>query len=149
MSFDVLGQAVSYNFTIFAINQGMKKYQEQDPDQLGKYIIENIQEKKGQNIVSIDLSKTDNSVCEFFIITHADSDTQVRAIARHIEESLAERHRTKPLHTEGYQNAQWILLDFNSVVVHVFLEEIRKYYKLEDLWADAEIEIISQPEADF
>ena len=127
----------------------MKNKQEQDSEKLGKTIIECIQEKKGLNIVSIDLSKTDNSVCEFFIITHADSDTQVRAIAKHIEKSLRDKHQLRAFHAEGYENAQWVLLDFASIVVHVFLEDIRKYYKLEELWADAEVEIISEQEADF
>jgi ribosome-associated protein len=127
----------------------MKNKQEADSDLLGKYIIDCIKEKKGQNIVHIDLSKTDNSVCEFFIITHADSSTQVRAIANHIEESLKTRHQTRALHAEGYENAHWILLDYNSVVVHVFQEQIREYYKLEELWADAEIELIGEPEAEF
>ena len=127
----------------------MKNKQEEDSNLLGREIINCIKEKKGQNIVQIDLSKTDNSVCEFFIITHADSDTQVRAIAKHIEESLKNKHQTRALHAEGYENAHWILLDYNSVVVHVFLEQIREYYKLEELWADAEIELISEPEAEF
>jgi ribosome-associated protein len=127
----------------------MKKKQVQGSDLLGKSIIDCIQEKKGQNIVHIDLSKTDNSVCDFFIIAHADSGTQVRAIANHVEESLKKKYKTRALHAEGYENAQWILLDYNSIVVHIFLEQIREYYKLEELWADAEIEMISEPEADF
>lgn len=127
----------------------MKKKQEKDSEQLGKNIIECIKEKKGLRIVNIDLTKTDNSVCDFFIITHADSDTQVRAIAKHIEETVKEKHHFKPLHAEGYENAQWVLLDYGNIIVHIFLEDIRKYYKLEELWADAEVEIISEPEADF
>lgn len=127
----------------------MKNKQEHDPEVLGKTIVGCIQEKKGQGIVSINLSKTDNSVCEFFIITHADSGTQVKAIAKHIEGSLKERHQIRAMHAEGYENAQWVLLDYNSIVVHVFLDNIRDYYKLEELWADAEIERISEPEADF
>ena len=127
----------------------MKNMQEPGTDLLGKIIIESIKEKKGQNIVHIDLTGTDNSVCEFFIITHADSGTQVRAIANHIEENLKKKHAIRAYHTEGYENAHWILLDYNSIVVHVFLEQIRNYYKLEELWADAEIELISEPEADF
>ena len=127
----------------------MKNKQEQDSEQQGKNIIECIKEKKGLNIVSIDLSKIEHAVCDYFIITHADSDTQVRAIAKHIEEILNEKHHFKPLHTEGYENAQWVLLDYGSIIVHIFQEEIRKYYKLEELWADAEVEIISEPEADF
>lgn len=127
----------------------MKNNQEYNPEVLGKTIVTSIQEKKGQGIVHINLSKIYNSVCEFFIITHADSSTQVKAIARHIEDSLKERHQTRVLHTEGYENAQWVLLDYNSIVVHVFQERIRDYYKLEELWADAKIERISEPETDF
>ena len=127
----------------------MKNNQEHGPEALGKTIIDCIQEKKGQGIVHINLSKTDNSICEFFIISHADSNTQVKAIARHIENSLKDRHQTRALHAEGYENAQWILLDYNSIVVHIFQEHIREYYKLEELWEDAEIERIIEPEADF
>lgn len=127
----------------------MKNKEENDPAVLGKTIVDCIQEKKGLGIVNINLSKTGNSVCEFFIIAHADSDTQVRAIAKHIENSLKKQHRARALHAEGYENAQWVLLDYNSIVVHVFQEHIRDYYKLEELWADAEIERISEPEADF
>ena len=123
--------------------------QEPGTDLLGKTIIDSIQEKKGQNIVHIDLTRIDNSVCEYFIITHADSGTQVKAIANHIEESLKKKLAVRAYHTEGYENAQWILLDYNSIVVHVFLEQIRDYYKLEELWADAKIELIGEPEADF
>ena len=126
----------------------MNSKQETDK-KLGNTIIDCIKEKKGQNIVHIDLSKTDNSVCEFFIIAHADSTVQVKAIAKHIEDSLREKRGVRPYHAEGYENAQWILLDYNSIVVHVFLEHIRDYYKLEELWADAEIEVISETEADF
>lgn len=115
----------------------------------GKVIIDCIQERKGQNIVHIDLSKTDNSVCEFFIITHADSGTQVKAIASHIEEVLKDKYGIRAFHAEGYENAQWILLDYNSIVVHIFLDNTRDYYKLEELWADAKIEMISEPEAEF
>jgi len=127
----------------------MKNKQDQDSEQLGNTIIDCIQEKKGRNIVNIDLTKTDNSVCDFFIITHADSDTQVRAIGKHIEESLRKKLQVKPFHAEGYENAQWVLLDFSNIIVHIFMDEIRRYYKLEELWADAEVEIISEQEADF
>ena len=112
--------------------------QEISSDDIGKIIIESIQEKKGQEIVHLNLTKTGNSVCEFFIIAHADSSTQVKAIAQNIEETLRRKHKTRALHAEGYENAQWVLLDFNTVVVHIFQPEIRAYYKLEELWEDAE-----------
>ena len=124
--------------------------QEISLENIGKIIIESIQEKKGQEIVNLNLSKTGNSVCEFFIIAQADSSTQVKAIARNIEETLRKKHKTRALHAEGYENAQWILLDFNTVVVHIFQPEIRGYYKLEELWEDAEIaKIEEQGAVDF
>ena len=126
----------------------MNKTQESAPDNLGGIIINCIQEKKGSGIVQINLTKAENSVCEFFIIAHGDSGTQVKAVARHIEEYLRKHYKIRPLHTEGYENAQWVLLDYNSVVVHIFQHETREYYKLEELWADAELEIISEPGSD-
>ncbi len=122
----------------------MNKTQESAPDNLGRTIIDCIQEKKGSGIVHINLTKTNNSVCEFFIIAHGDSNTQVKAIAAHIEDYLRKQYKIRPLHTEGYENAQWVLLDYNSIVVHIFQQETREYYKLEELWADAELEIISE-----
>ncbi len=119
----------------------MNNTQESAPGKLGMTIIDCIQEKKGSDIVQINLTKTDNSVCDFFIIAHGDSNTQVKAIAAHIEDYLKKQCKIRPLHTEGYENAQWVLLDYNSIVVHIFQQEIREYYKLEELWADAEIEI--------
>ena len=119
----------------------MNKTQESAPGRLGRTIIDCIQEKKGSDIVQINLTNTDNSVCEFFIIAHGDSSTQVKAIAAHIDNYLRKQYKIRPLHTEGYENAQWVLLDYNSIVVHIFQQETREYYKLEELWADAEIEI--------
>ena len=122
----------------------MNKTQESAPDNLGRKIIECIQEKKGSGIVQINLTNTNNSVCEFFIIAHGDSSTQVKAIASYIENHLKKQYKIRPLHTEGYENAQWVLLDYNNIVVHIFQQATREYYKLEELWADAELEIISE-----
>ena len=130
---------------IFAIKQRMNINQESTQDILGRDIITCIQEKKGADIVQINLTNTDNSVCEFFIIAHGDTGIQVKAIAGHIEDYLRKAHKIRPLHTEGYENAQWVLLDYNSIVVHIFQQETREYYKLEELWADAELEMISEP----
>ncbi len=120
----------------------MNKTQESAPDNLGRTIIDCIQEKKGSGIVQINLTKIDNSVCEYFIVAHADSNTQVKAIASHIDNHLRKQYKIKPLHSEGYENAQWVLLDYNSIIVHIFQQETRNFYKLEELWADAELEII-------
>jgi len=121
----------------------MNKTQESAPGKLDRIIIDCIQEKKGSAIVQINLATTDNSVCDLFIIASGDSSTQVKAIAAHIEDYLKKQYKIRPLHTEGYENAQWILLDYNNIVVHIMQQETREYYKLEELWADAELEIIN------
>jgi ribosome-associated protein len=124
----------------------MTKKKDADPLTLEERIIESIREKKGRNIINIDLTKLNNSICEYFVITHGDSDTQVRAIAQNIEEKVKKHQKLNTLHAEGYQNAQWILLDFNTVVVHIFQERTRNYYKLEELWADGKVTVYPEEE---
>ena len=102
-------------------------------------IIEAISEKKGENIQSLNLSKIDGTVTDFFVITNANSSTQVDAIAQEIERTTREKLKQKVWKKEGYENSQWILLDYGSIVVHVFQTPYREFYKLEELWADAEI----------
>lgn len=114
----------------------MRKKKVEVPLKLEDRIIESIREKKGKNTINIDLTKLNNSICEFFIISQGESNTQVRAIAQNIEEKVKKHLNQKTSHTEGYENAQWILLDYNSVVVHIFQQVTRNYYKLEELWAD-------------
>ncbi|HBS88681.1 MAG: ribosome silencing factor [Bacteroidetes bacterium GWF2_38_335] len=108
-------------------------------DQLLKAIIEGIKEKKGSDIISIDLSKHQNVVCRYFVICHADSTTQVNAIAGSIEEFTRNTLNEKVWKREGTENSQWILLDYASIVVHVFQTQYRNFYNLENLWADAKI----------
>ena len=100
-------------------------------------IIRAIQDKKGKNIVSLDLSKIDGAICSCFIVCNADSTTQVAAIAAGIEEQVLETHGEKVWRVEGQQNALWIAMDYVDVVVHIFQTELREFYKLEELWADA------------
>ena len=95
-------------------------------------IIRAIQDKKGKNIVSLDLSKIDGAICSCFIVCNADSTTQVAAIAAGIEEQVLETLGEKVWRVEGQQNALWI-----AMVVHIFQTELREFYKLEELWADA------------
>ena len=99
-------------------------------------IIESIKEKKGREIVSINLIKTGSSVCDYFVICHADSTTQVSAIAGSVERKVKEGLKINPGHIEGLQNAQWVLMDYANIVVHIFQTEYRTFYALEDLWAD-------------
>lgn len=102
-----------------------------------KTIIAAIQEKKGTNIISLDLRKIDEAVSDFFIVCEADSQPQVRAIAENVEERVREKCDEKPYHKEGYQALQWVLIDYVNVVVHVMQPETRKFYKLEEMWSDA------------
>ena len=100
-------------------------------------IIRAIQDKKGKNIVSLDLSKIDGAICSCFIVCNADSTTQVAAIAAGNEEQVLETLGEKVWRVEGQQNALWIAMDYVDVVVHIFQTELREFYKLEELWADA------------
>lgn len=110
-----------------------------ESDVLVETVIKAIQDKKGENIVSINLKKINAAVCSYFVICEANSRTQVSAIAESVEEIVKKDIGQKPYHTEGYQNAEWILIDYVDVVVHVFQRSIRALYRLEDLWADGEM----------
>jgi ribosome-associated protein len=102
-------------------------------------IIDGMQEKKAKNITIINLTGIENSVADFFVICDADSKTHVEAIADSVDEVVQKTTNERPFHAEGFENAEWILMDYINVVVHVFQKEIRDYYNLEALWADAEI----------
>lgn len=100
-------------------------------------IIEGILQKKGQEIVDIDLTKINSTLCDHFVVCHAESGTQVGAIADSVEKRVKEQLNIRVGHREGIQNATWVLLDFRDIVVHIFQKEIREYYQLEALWGDA------------
>jgi ribosome-associated protein len=102
-----------------------------------KSIIKAIQEKKGENIISLDLRKIPEAVSDFFIICEAASTTQVKAIADSVEEEVKKNCDELPYKHEGRQTFQWVLIDYVNVVVHVMLPENRRFYKLEDMWSDA------------
>lgn len=102
-------------------------------------IVEAMLEKKAQNIVSLNLSLLDNSVCKYFVICNADSTTQVAAIAENVEDSTREQLGERVWRKNGLDNSLWVILDYGDIVVHVFQTECRNFYKLEDLWADAEL----------
>lgn len=105
---------------------------------LFKSIINAIQEKKGENIISLDLRKIPEAVADFFIICEASSSTQVKAIADYIEFHTKKTVNETPYRVEGQHGGQWVLVDFVNVVVHVMQPETRKFYKLEEMWSDAE-----------
>lgn len=108
-------------------------------DKLVDAAVEGILEVKGRNISILDLRKIHNRVSDYYIICQADSNTQVNAIAGSVEEIVKKRVGDRPYHTEGFQNSEWILVDYVTVVVHIFQTQIRNFYNLEALWADAEI----------
>ncbi len=104
-----------------------------------KAIIHAIQEKKGENIVSLDLRKIPEAVADFFIICQASNNTQLKAIADFIEEDVKLKCGEPPYKHEGKQAQQWILIDYVNVVVHIMLPEPRKFYQLEEMWSDASV----------
>ncbi|MFW5792841.1 MAG: ribosome silencing factor [Bacteroidota bacterium] len=106
-------------------------------DKILNFAIEGIKEKKGHDIVYMDLKKLNSSICDYFVICHGTSSTQVLAIAESIEKQVKINTGLNPSWREGVANAEWILLDYVDVVVHVFKEEVREFYQLETLWADA------------
>ncbi|MBR4147637.1 MAG: ribosome silencing factor [Bacteroidales bacterium] len=114
------------------------RHQSENTEQLVATIVEAMDSLKGKEIVTLDLRETGTSVTDYFVICHANSKTQVDAIADKIIDEVFDKNRIKPYHVEGRDNTEWILIDFVDVVVHVFLQSMRKYYQLEELWADAE-----------
>ena len=102
-----------------------------------KSIIKAIQDKKGEGIVSLDLRKIHEAVADFFVICQASSTTQVKAIADAIELEVKAELDENPYRHEGQQSAQWILIDYVNVVVHIMQPETRKFYRLEEMWSDA------------
>jgi ribosome-associated protein len=108
-------------------------------DVLLNSIVEGIFEKKGLNVLKIDLRKLENRITDYFVICHATSTTQVSAICDSVEDVARIQAGEKPLHVEGLDNCYWVLLDYGTVIVHIFLEEYRNFYSLESLWGDAVI----------
>lgn len=106
---------------------------------LVKYAVKGIEEKKGNEIVCINLKKIPNNACDYFVVCEGNSRTQVQAIAGSVEEFVEKNTGTRPWHVEGLENGEWVLLDYVDVAVHVFQPEARSHYSLENLWADAEI----------
>ena len=105
-----------------------------------KTIIRAIQDKKGEDLVSLDLRKIPEAVADFFIICSASNQPQIRAISDSIEEEVKKNTGESPYHHEGKQNLQWVLIDYVNVVVHIMMPEQRKFYRLEEMWSDAPLE---------
>ncbi|NNC95899.1 MAG: ribosome silencing factor [Chitinophagales bacterium] len=102
-------------------------------------VVDAILDKKGNDVVSLDLSEVSEAISDYFIICHGDSSTQVQAIADHIRDKIKKDYKQVPAFVEGYNNLEWILLDYIDIVVHVFHREARLKYQLEELWNDATV----------
>lgn len=113
-----------------------------ETEELVKRIAEGIQEKKGKDIVVADLTDTDNSVCKYFVICEGNTPTQVAAIADSVNDYVRIHLGVKPSVVEGLRNARWVAMDYSDVLVHIFVPEDRAFYNLENLWADARLNMI-------
>ncbi|MCQ6961374.1 MULTISPECIES: ribosome silencing factor [Mucilaginibacter] len=106
---------------------------------ISELAIHGMQEKKGNDLVRLDLRNINSSVADYFVICHADSATQVKAIANSVEEEIYKAVQQDPWRKEGLEYGEWILLDYIDVVIHIFRTDKREFYGVEDLWGDAEI----------
>ncbi|MCV6631471.1 MAG: ribosome silencing factor [Flavobacteriaceae bacterium] len=106
-------------------------------DQLLSVIITGVEEVKGHDIQLLDLRNIDNTVCDYFILCNGTSNTHVNAIVNSIQKIVSKKLKDKPWHIEGTENAEWVLMDYVNVVVHVFQKHIREFYDIEGLWGDA------------
>lgn len=118
-----------------------KKRKVLDVESLVESIVDAILDKKGKEVTSLEIGKLPNSVCDYFIICHADSTTQVHAIAENVEVKIKENLNEKVWKSAGYDNSIWVVLDYVNVVVHIFQTEWRSFYKIEELWADAQTKL--------
>ena len=108
-------------------------------DDLLSSIIKGIEDVKGLDIDILDLRGIDNSVCDYFVICNGNSNTQVNAIVGSVQKGVSKELKDKPWHIEGTDIGEWVLMDYVSIVVHVFQKHIREYYNIESLWGDAKI----------
>ena len=112
-------------------------------DELIAAILKAIDEIKGVDVQILDLREIENTVCDYFIICSGTSNTHVNAISGIIQKQVSKLTKEKPWHVEGERNAEWILLDYVNIVVHIFQKPVREYYDIESLWGDARITTIA------
>ena len=123
---------------MFFIHYGMReRHQQENAENVLKVAVQTMQDKKAHNIVSLDLRSIHTAVTDYFVICHAPSRTQVTAIADHVLEEIRKQLGIRPYNKEGFENSEWILIDYIDVVVHIFLENTRGFYQIEKLWSDA------------
>ncbi|MFC0186067.1 ribosome-associated protein [Pseudarcicella hirudinis] len=123
------------------IKEKVKK--ELSSNELANLVVKGMQDKKAQNIVVMDLRKVKNAFADYFVICSGTSDTQIDAISESVDKEVWEVTRSNPRSLEGKANREWILIDYYDVVVHVFKKDRREFYKLEELWGDAEFTYVA------
>lgn len=124
------------NFYVKNIFGNMQK-KEITPKEVIEQIIEGIQDKKGKGIIVVDMLNLGNSVCDYFVICEGNSPNQVNAITGSVEDVVRINCGKKPYAIDGLRNSQWVAMDYGDVLVHIFLPDVRKFYDIEHLWADA------------
>mgnify|MGYP005994032247 FL=1 len=112
-------------------------------DDLIAAIIKGIDDVKGENVQLLDLREIENTVCDYFIVCSGNSNTQVNAISGSVQKTVSKELHDKPWHIEGQGNAEWILMDYVNIVVHIFQNQFREHYDIESLWGDAKITAIN------
>lgn len=122
-------------------NSNMKKDNKSAKETI-EQIIEGIQDKKGREIVIVDMLELGNSICDYFVICEGNSPAQVNAITGSVEDKVRIECGKKPYAVDGMRNAQWVAMDYGDILVHIFQPEVRKFYDLDHLWADAKITAI-------
>jgi len=120
----------------------MHQKPEASSELLKKFVVDGLQEIKGENITIMDLRDIENAVTDFFVIAEGNSNTQVNALQESVHKMVRENVGDKPWHVEGRENAEWILMDYVNVEVHIFQKGIREFYDLESLWGDAEVQVL-------
>jgi ribosome-associated protein len=111
-------------------------------DELIALILHGIDEVKGHDTNLLDLREIENTVCDYFVICNGTSNTHVNAIVNSIQKTVSKGIKDKPWHVEGSENAEWVLLDYVNVVVHVFQKQVREFYDIEGLWGDAKVTLV-------
>ncbi|KAB2825711.1 MAG: ribosome silencing factor [Bacteroidales bacterium] len=119
-----------------------KRTKDIENEQIVKNIVEGIQERKGKEIVVVNMNRLKEAPCSYFVICEGDSNIHVNAVALSIKEYVQEKMAVKPYAADGFENAEWIAMDYGSIIVHVFQRHARQYYDIEHLWADADLQKI-------
>ena len=129
---------MAYVLVIYSHKYSLMQIQPQASSELlQKFVVEGLQEIKGENITILDLREIESAVTDFFIIAEGNSNTQVNALSDSVHKSVRENIGDRPWHIEGKENAEWVLMDYVNVVVHIFQKGTREFYDLESLWGDA------------